>query len=150
MAQSFICLKYILLIMLLQLSHLFSPLNPPLLCAPPPTSTPPPQFMSMGYTYKFCGFSISYAILNFPLFCAYQLCFLFPVPFPPFSLLPLPTDNPPCDLHFSTSVPVLVICLVCFCFLGSVVDSCYFTVHSFDHLLSLTEVPLTFHKIRAL
>ena len=27
---------------------------------------------------------------------------------------PLPTDNPPVDLHFCDSVPVL--CLVCFCF----------------------------------
>ena len=43
----------------------------------------------------------------------------------------LPTDNPPCDLHFCGSVPVLVVCLVCFCFylfLGSVVDSCKFAV----------------------
>ena len=74
--------------------------------------------------------------LTFPcLFCAYQLCFLFPVPFPPFSLLPLPTDNPPCDLYFCDSVPVLLVCLVCFCFcfwlrgrLGSIVDSCQFVV----------------------
>ena len=28
---------------------------------------------------------------------------------PPFLL---PTDNPPCDVHFSDSVPVLVVCLV--------------------------------------
>ena len=27
-----------------------------------------------------------------------------------------PVDNPPCDLHFCGSVPVLVVCLVCFCF----------------------------------
>ena len=45
----------------------------------------------------------------------------------PFSL---PTDNPPCDLHFCDSVPILVVCLVCFCFyfLGSAVDSCEFVV----------------------
>ena len=43
---------------------------------------------------------------------------LIPCTFPPFSSLPLPTDNPPCDLHFCDSVPVLVVCLVCFCFLA--------------------------------
>ena len=31
-------------------------------------------------------------------------------------LPPFPTANPPCDLHFCDSFPVLVICLVCFCF----------------------------------
>ena len=50
------------------------------------------------------------------LFCTYHLYFLFPVSFPPFSPLALPTDNPPCDVHFCDSVPVLVVCLVYFCF----------------------------------
>ena len=50
------------------------------------------------------------------LFCAYQLCFLFPVLFPQFSPLPHHTDNPPCNLHFCYSVPILVVCLVCFGF----------------------------------
>ena len=50
------------------------------------------------------------------LSCTYHLCFLFPVPFPPFSPLSLPTDSPPCDAHFCDSVLVLVVCLVCFCF----------------------------------
>ena len=45
------------------------------------------------------------------LFYTYQLCFLFPVPFPWFSPFPLPTGNPPCDLHFCDSGPVLVVCL---------------------------------------
>ena len=45
------------------------------------------------------------------------------------SPLRLPTDNPPCDLHFCDSIPVLVVCLVyLFIFLGSVVDSCEFVV----------------------
>ena len=44
------------------------------------------------------------------LFCAYHLYFLFPVPSPPF--LPLATDNPPCDLYFHDSVPILVVCHV--------------------------------------
>ena len=107
--------KYILLIMLLQLSHfflLFIPLHP----APPLPPAFPPQphsFMSMGRTYKFFGFFISYIILNHPLFSTYNLCFLFPVTFPPFS--PSPSDNPPCDLYFCDSVPILVVCSVCFC-----------------------------------
>ena len=50
------------------------------------------------------------------LFCTYQLCFLIPAPFPTFSSLPQPANNLPCDLHFYDSVPVLVVCLVCFCF----------------------------------
>ena len=29
---------------------------------------------------------------------------------------PLPTNNPPCDLYFCASVPVLVVCLVFFGF----------------------------------
>ena len=88
---------YILLIMLLQLSHFFLPFTPlhPV-SAPPPTIIPPPQFMSMGHSYKFFGFSISHTILNLPrLFCAYHLCFLFPVPFPPFS----PSPSSPITLH---------------------------------------------------
>ena len=45
------------------------------------------------------------------LFYAYQLCFLFLVASPAILLLPLPNENPLCDLHFSDSVPVLVVCL---------------------------------------
>ena len=87
------------------------------------------------------------------LFCTYQLCFLFPVCFPPILPLPHPLHNPPCDLHFCDSVPVPVVCLVYFyfCFLCSVVDSCvccHFTVHIFDHLLFLRKVPLSFPIIR--
>ena len=50
------------------------------------------------------------------LFSTYHLCYLFSVPFPPLSPSHSPVDNPPCDLHFYGSVPVLVVCLVCFCF----------------------------------
>ena len=60
------------------------------------------------------------------LFCTYQICFVFPVPFPPFSPFPLPADNPPSDLPVYDSVPVLVVFLVHFCFLDSVIDSCEF------------------------
>ena len=48
------------------------------------------------------------------LFSTYHLCCLFP--FPTFYSHPLPADNPPCDLHFYDSIPVLVVCLVCFLF----------------------------------
>ena len=114
--------KYILLIMLLQLSHSF-----PLLYSPP-SCTSTPQFMSMGHTRKFLGFSISYTILNFPLSIFYLPFMLlipctFSSPLPP----PLPTDNSPSDLHFCDSIPVLVVCSS-FCHLGSVVHSCEFIV----------------------
>ena len=36
----------------------------------------------------------------------------------------LPTDNPPNDLHIYDSVPVLLVCLVCY--LDSIADSCEF------------------------
>ena len=118
--------------MLLQLSHFFLSLYSPPPCTSPPTIILPPYFMSMGHTYKFFGFSISHTIPNLPyLFCIYNLCFLFLVTFPPFYPLPLPVGNPPCDFHFCDSVPVLVVCLVCFCFcffLGLIVDSCEFVV----------------------
>ena len=131
--------------MLLQLSH-FSPFIP--LC--PATLShlyppPPPYFMSMGHTYKFVGFYISYTILTLHLSILY-LPFMFLIPCT-FSLIPWPcphphpSDNPPCDVHFSDSVPVLVVCLVCVCFWfsGSGVESCLlsFSVHSFYLLLCL-------------
>ena len=98
----------------------FSPLYSPLPCTPPSTCTPPLQFMSMGRTYKFFGFYISYTILTLPLsnfyppFMLLILCTFFPS-LPTHS----PADNPPCDLHFCDSVPVSLVCLV-FVFLGLV------------------------------
>ena len=51
---------------------------------------------------------------------------------PPILPFPLPTEIPLCDVHFSDSVPVLVVSLVflfLFLFLlGSLVDSCEFVV----------------------
>ena len=111
----------------------FSPLYSPAPCTPAPSRIPPLQFMSMGHTYKFFGFSISHTILNHPcLFCTYQLCFLFPVPFPHshHSLSPL------ISLHvISISVTLFLLQLFAefvfiFVFLGSVVDSCEFVVTS--------------------
>ena len=69
--------------MLLKLSHFFSPLYPPALYLILFS-------MSLGHTYKFFGFYISYTILNLPLSSAYHLCFLFPVSLPPFSPAPFP------------------------------------------------------------
>ena len=91
-----------------------SPFSPSSLnCSP--TSKVPPLFMSMVCTYKFFVFSISHTILNLPLYILYlPIMLLAPCTFPPFYLLPLPTDNPPCDLHFCESVPILVVCLLCF------------------------------------
>ena len=113
--------KYILLIMLKPLFHLFfSPIFPPL----PGTLissniTPLPALSSCPWVIHVSSLASTFPILFLTspcLFCAYHLCFFFPVPFPPFSLSPLPTDNLPCDLHFSDSVPVLVVLLVCPCF----------------------------------
>ena len=78
--------------------------------------------MPMGHTYKFFGFSVSYTILNLPLSILYLpfmlliLCIFSPI-------LPLTSDNPPCDLHFCDSVPVLVVCLL-FVFVGFFRFSC--------------------------
>ena len=112
----FLFLKYILLIMLLQLAF-FSLLY------------------SSPYIYLLFGFSISHTILtilNLPL-SVFYLPFMLLVPCTFSSIFPLafPTDNPLCDLNFCDSVPVLVVCLVYvlgFFFLGSFVDSCEFVV----------------------
>ena len=94
----------------------FSPFYSRSPCTPPPTHIPPLQFTSMGHTYKFFGFSISYTILTLPLSIFYlPFMLLIPCTFSPSISLLLPADNPPCDLHFCDSVPVLVFCLVFFC-----------------------------------
>ena len=96
---------------------------------PPPTSIPHPLSSCPRVVHVSCLASpFSILFLTFPcLFCTYHLYFLFPVPFlhPPLSLC---ADNPPWELHFRDSVPVLDVCLVSFCFLGSVVDSCELVV----------------------
>ena len=88
--------------------------------------------MSMGCTYKFFESSISYTIfyLSPSILC---LPIMLLIPYTSSSIPPslLPTKNPPCDVHFSDSIPVLVVCLVfvfivffLFYFLNSFVDSC--------------------------
>ena len=105
-----------LLIMLLQLSHFhpFTQLHP---VHPFPPTFPP--FSSCPWVIHINSLASTFPTLFLPspcLFSTYHLCYLFSVPFPPFSHSCSPIDNPPCDLHFCGSVPVLVVCLVCFCF----------------------------------
>ena len=73
----------------------FSPLHSPPPCTPPTHQHSPPLDHVRGYKL--------FSLISPCLFCTYHLCFLFPVPFPPFSLLPLEADNPPCDLHSCSS-----------------------------------------------
>ena len=109
----FLFLKYILLIMLLQFSQ-FSPFIPTLPCSPQPSSLPPHLVHVHGlYMYVSTLTSVSYTILNlFPSILCLPIMFLIPCTFPFSPPLPLPTENPPCDVYFSDSVPVLVVCLV--------------------------------------
>ena len=68
----FICLFIYLfiylniLIVLLQLSQ-FSPFVLPPSIPHFPRAIRPPLFMSMGYAYKFLGYSIPYAVLHIPM-----------------------------------------------------------------------------------
>ena len=90
------------------------PLYPPLPGTPIPSSVP--SLSSCPWVKQISSLASPFPILFLTspcLFCTYPLCFLFPVTS---SLFPLLADNPPCDLHFCDSVPVLVVCLVCFCF----------------------------------
>ena len=117
--------------MLLQLSHFLLPFVP--FCPAPPL---PPAFSHLSscpWVVQISYLASPFAILFLTspcLFCTYHLCFLFPVPFSPFSLFSLPADNPPCHLYFCDSVPVPVVCLVVFWgfFLGSAVESCEFAI----------------------
>ena len=105
--------KYILLIMLLQSSHsFFSPVSP---------SSRYPHSLQHSPLLSSCPWVVHISSLASPfpllfltspcLFCTYHLCFFFPVPLPPLSPLPLPSDLPPCDHHFCNSVPILVVWL---------------------------------------
>ena len=112
-----LCISFFLmylLIMLLQLSH-FPPFTPS--CPPPPSHIPP--YSSCPWVIHISSLASTFSILFLPspcLFSTYHLCYLFSVPFPALSPSHSPVDNPSCDLHFCGSVPVLVVCLVCFCF----------------------------------
>ena len=104
-----------LLIMLLQLSHFppFTPLHP---AHPLPPTLPP--YSSCPSVIHISSLASTFPILFLPspcLFSTYHLYYLFSIPFP-LSPSHFPVDNPPCELHFCGSVPVLVVGLVCFCF----------------------------------
>ena len=124
--------------MLLQLSHFspFTPLHPahPL----PPTFSP---YSSCPWVIFISSLASIFPILFLPspcLFSTYCLSYLFSVTFPPLSLSHSPLDNPPCDLYFCGSVPILVVCLVCFCFCFSVVvNNCEFAVTFTVHIFYL-------------
>ena len=110
--------------MLLQLSHFFLPFIPlhPI---------PFPHLSSCPWMIYISSLASPFPILFLTspcLFCTYHSCFLFLYLY---LVLPFPADNPPLDLYFYESVPVLVVCLVhfwfCF-FLGWVIDSSEFVV----------------------
>ena len=92
--------------------------------------SPLPLSSQPRVVHKFFGFSLSYTVLNLPLFCSHQWCFLIPELFPLSSPFPHSANNPPNDSHVYDSVPVLAVCLVCFCFCfsDSIVDSSEFVV----------------------
>ena len=95
--------------------------------------------MSMDYSYKFFGYSISYAVLYIHMAILYLpiLYFLIPSALHSFPDPPCSSDNHQNALHIHDSISVLV-CLVCF--LDSIVDRYVFLaifVHSFDLLLLL-------------
>ena len=97
------------------------PFPPPFipLCSAHPVPPTSPSFSSCSWVIHTSSLASTFPILFLTspcLFSIYHLCYLFSVPFPPFSPFHSPTDNPPCDVHFCDSVPVLVVCLFCFCF----------------------------------
>ena len=89
---------------------------------PPPSTLPPPYFMSMGRTYKFFGFSVPP-----PIYFA-------PNNYASYSLYLPPSHSPPPPPHWKPAMwsPFLWFCscssLLSFYFLGSVVDSYEFLV----------------------
>ena len=124
----FIYFKYILLIMLLQLSHFppFIPLLPAYLL---PHSFPP--FSSCPWVIHISSLATPFPILFLIspcLFFTYRFVLLNSCTFPSMLYLPHPSCNPQNDLHVYDSLPVLVVCLVCY--LDSVVDSCTFVAIS--------------------
>ena len=108
--------KYIyLLIMLLQLSHFppFTPLHP---AHPFPPTFPP--YNSCPWVIHISSLASTFPILFLTspcLFSTYHLCFLFPVPFLPFFLLPFPAMWSP--FLWLCSCSSCLLSLFCFCFL---------------------------------
>ena len=111
----------------------FSPFYSPLCCTHLPPSLP--HLSSSPWVIHISSLASPFPILFLTSpcqFCTYYLCFLFPVLFPTFSPLPLPSDT----FHVISITVILFlfqfVCLVhfilFFCFLGSVVDSSQFVV----------------------
>ena len=95
---------------------LFPPHSTPS-CPHPPSHIPP--YSSCPWVILISSLASTFPTLFLPspcLFSTYCLCYLFSVPFSPLSPSHSHIDNPPCDLHFCGFVPVLVVCLVFFCF----------------------------------
>ena len=123
--------------MLLQFSQIFPFLYPTLLPVLPCSSIPP-HLSSCPWVVHVSSLASLFPMLFLTRprlfiptgYASYSLCL--PLTILP---LPLPTENPPCDVHFSDFVPVLVVSLVFvflvfLFFLGSFVDSCEFVVIS--------------------
>ena len=95
------------------------PISPPTPPCPPPSLPHSPPYSSCPWVILISSLASTFPTLFLPspcLFYTYHLYYLFSVPFPPLSSSQSPIDNPPYDLHFCGSVPVLVVCLVFFCF----------------------------------
>ena len=95
---------------------IFPPLPPLHLTHPLPSTFPP--FSSCPWVLHINSLASTFPILfNLPLLIFYlPFMLLIFCTFSPSLPSHSPTDNPPCDLHFYDSVPVLVVCLVFFCF----------------------------------
>ena len=99
--------KFILLIMLLQLSQFCYALYPPSPCTLPPYSIPPrPPLSSCPWVIHISSLVSPFPILFLTspcLFCTYHLCYLFSVPFPPST----PLTPPLITLHV-IFIPVIL------------------------------------------
>ena len=104
-----------ILIMLLQLA-----ISPPSLHSIlPTTSLPHPRpivhvhgsYLEVLWLLHFLHYSYPPPVYFVPTIYASYSLYLSPYSPPPF-----PPDNPPGDVQFCDSVPLLVVCLVCFCF----------------------------------
>ena len=111
--MAFFFKKYVLLIMLLQLSHFFSsPLFPSTLY---PSSHPHSptlvhvhgSYIEVLWVLHFLYYSQPPSVYFVPTIYASYSLYLSPI---------LLTDKPPCDLYFCEPVPILVVCLVLYCF----------------------------------
>ena len=114
----------------------FPPLHSTPSCSPPPSHIPPTivhvhgSYISVLWLLHFLYYSYPPPVYFLPtIYATYSLYLSPPLP-------ASPLDNPPCDLHFCGSVPVLVACLVCFCVCfrcdcNNCEFAVLFTVHTF-------------------